>query len=259
MRRRWLSFLLVAAVTSVPLVAGAAAPSDFPRFFASGVRLYKAMDFESALEQFQLARAQPHGADDDVQALLYLGILKFELGAEAAASDLFRTALAIDPAARLPVRVSPLIETAFENERKNIARINPGSRAPRPPPAPPAAARAAPPAAVAAPAQPSDASKSRHVAGGVLIGVGGAALVAGAISYGVAWLKYSDYEVGLLTRSEASTIELESQVGVGLAIGGLVVLATGITVFAWPDGSTVGTAIVPTRGGAAFAIQGALP
>lgn len=237
-----------------PGLSAAAAASDFQPFFQSGVRLHKAMDFERALEQFQLARAQPHSADEDVQVSLYQGILLFELGQEAEAAEAFRTALSVRPQAALPVAVSPRIQLSFEKERAALAKLSP--------PAPPAKAEpeAPKPAPAAAVVEKSPSpSRGRTIGGAVLTGLGAASVVVGAIAYGSAWANYPKVERGEATRAEAEEVDLDAKAGVGLLVAGGVLLVPGVVLLALPDGSSATVTLAPGRGGASACLSGTFP
>ncbi|MGC4119936.1 MAG: tetratricopeptide repeat protein [Myxococcales bacterium] len=265
--RRLLLLLIVSLAFMVPPGARAAAPSDFGKLFASGVALYKAMDFEGALEQFQLARRQPHGATEEVQAAIYAGILQFELGREAQAVELFRVAASLDPTAPLPVKVSPRIEIAFEKERSTFLAlmqnatpqpapivVRPGEPPVTVPPAPsPAgpdkvgAKEYEPAKPVAAEAAASGGPSGRRVAGAVVMSVGGVAALVG-VGFLINWLNLSSSET-----------DLQSGLGLGLAIGGGVAAAAGVVLVALPDGTSARATLAPVHGGLAVAVQGTLP
>jgi tetratricopeptide (TPR) repeat protein len=270
--------LIVAAVFVVsPLAAQAAAPSDFPKFFASGVRLYKDMDFERALEQFQLARTQPHGAAEEVQAALYAGILHFELGNEAQAQELFRLAASLDPQAPLPVKVSPRIEIAYEKERAKFAALMqqaappPGTppvalqpvyqvgQAPQPQPQAVRNLEPVAPVATRAGAAQSSGPGGKKVAGGVVLGLGAAAAIVGGAAYGLAWANYPKYQRNEASRAEAEQMDLDAKLGLGLLIAGAATAVVGIVLLALPDGTSATASFSPLPGGAAFAVRGTLP
>lgn len=254
MRMRLLLPTLTLALAALPArEASAAAPgSDYPRLFAEGVRLYKDMDFERSLEQFQLARRQPHDAAEEVQALLYCGILQFELGKEAESDQTFGIAASLDPRAALPVKVSPRVEIAYEKQRAKFAALMPELA--RPPAPPPEAAVAAPPAAAA-----TDQGKApltpRRTAGAVLTALGAAGLLAGAISYAIS----ADSFPLSTGAASASDRELEKNLGIGCLVGGLAVGVTGVVLLALPEGGSATAAVAPLPGGAALVLAGTLP
>ncbi|HEY3451356.1 MAG TPA: hypothetical protein VGK67_33670 [Myxococcales bacterium] len=128
-----LALLLTLAAPGLGRAAAPAAKSDFRRYFDSAVQLYRTMDLERSLEQLRLAKQQRHGADEDVVASMYEGILRFELGDEPGSASAFRAALFLDPAAAMPVQVSPRIALMLERERTRLRQKAPVT-APQPVP-----------------------------------------------------------------------------------------------------------------------------
>ncbi|MBI5549699.1 MAG: hypothetical protein HY901_37915 [Deltaproteobacteria bacterium] len=247
--------LLFAA--SVLLLSGgvrAAESADFSRFFASGVAMYRTFEFERALEQFKHARAQPHGADQDVQVSLYEGILLYELGKEEEARASFRSALAMDLAAKLPVSVSPVIELAFQAEGEKARKMGLQAPAVAVAPEPALAASTAPPAMTEEKAAPRS-----KILPAVLTALGAAAVIGGGVSLGMSWAKHADYQDGKLTRAEAEDAQLDAQAGVGVAVAGGVLLAAGVVIFALPEGNRASAALVPVRDGAVASLTVTLP
>jgi hypothetical protein len=115
----WQALLLGLALSSLlPSVAHAALQEDAQTYLLSAKRLYESLDYEAALTQLQLARQVSRSREQEINLLLYEGILLSELSRwdEGAAS--FKTALELDIAAKLPVQVSPKVSARFESLRK---------------------------------------------------------------------------------------------------------------------------------------------
>ena len=206
--------------------------------------------------------------------MLCAGILQYELGKEGEAQQLFALGASLDPRVALPVKVSPRIEIVYERERARFAALMPNVVAPqvaqplavaRPLPlAPPVAAVPAgavePTPTVRREAQGGTrGGKSKKVAGGVILGVGAAAAIAGGVCYGFAWSRYPKYQYGQATRADAEEMDLFFKAGVGGLIGGIAVAAVGVLLVSLPDGTSATASVAPVPGGAAFALQGTLP
>ncbi|QQR44693.1 hypothetical protein JKA73_00610 [Myxococcus xanthus] len=113
--RRCLS--LAACIWIVIPVHAARADGDFERHVAEAVRLYDDLEYERALEQLDRARGSLRGPRDRVTLALHRGIISADLGRWQAARDEFRSALLLEPEARLPLRVSPKVAREFEAQR----------------------------------------------------------------------------------------------------------------------------------------------
>lgn len=114
----WRRCLSLAACLWVVIPAHAArASSEFERHVAEAVRLYDDLEYERALEQLDRARGSLRGSRDRVTLALHRGIIIADLGRWQAARDEFRTALLLEPEARLPLRVSPKVAREFEAQR----------------------------------------------------------------------------------------------------------------------------------------------
>lgn len=113
--RRCLS--LAACIWIVIPVHAARADGDFERHVAEAVLLYDDLEYERALEQLERARGSLRGSRDRVTLALHRGIISADLGRWQAARDEFRSALLLEPDARLPLRVSPKVSREFEAQR----------------------------------------------------------------------------------------------------------------------------------------------
>lgn len=268
---------LLAALVALASTASAAPPgSDFRRFFDSAVHLYRALDFERSLAQLHLAKAQPHGADEDVQIALYEGILQYELGHVREAGEAFREALSLDLGIDLPVSVSPKIRTTFEAERQKARTLaKRAGLAPSPAPQPAARpAEATPaPAAALAPAAPPVVTRAAPMPTHRKIGlaadaVGVAGLAAGGIFDHLAARAHAEAsrqaEAGTdrtaFDRANEDFQERRTAALVGYVAGG-VLLVGGLVATFWPEAARPPAAVtvVPTADGLALSVSGTWP
>ena len=229
----------LALVLAAPRAHGAES-SNFDRLFQGGVRRYRALDFERALAQFQLARAQPHGADDEVNLSLFEGVLQFELGQNEASGESFRSALAVNLDAQLPSWVAPRIREAFESERKRLSR-----RAP----APTGSTAAAP------------SARPQRVAGYVLDAAGAALLVGGAVC-GVLTMRSYDGAKSATNQVDLDALrkrgKAEALAADVLYAAGAVTLTVGLVLtFTAPrEAQRVKVGAAPLAGGAGVVVSG---
>jgi tetratricopeptide (TPR) repeat protein len=103
----------------VPLHA-ARAEGAFERHISEAVRLYEDLEYELALEQLERARSVPHSEEEEATRLLYQGLISADLGSWEAARVAFRSALALKPDAKLPIRISPKVSREFESQRSRV-------------------------------------------------------------------------------------------------------------------------------------------
>jgi hypothetical protein len=145
--------LLLASTLWLPAPAARAAPGEFESYLQAAVRLYDSLDYERALEYLGRAKAKAGSVDDDVQVSLYEGIVLAELGRTDDSTAAFRAALLLRPEARLPLKVSPKVEEAFQLEQARVQKEL--AARPQAPPAPPTSPpRAKPPTPPATPPPP---------------------------------------------------------------------------------------------------------
>ena len=117
-RGRGLTLAVCLSVVLPPLAARA--EGEFESHIAEAVRLYDELEYELALEQLERAGKLPHGTDEEVTLSLYKGIISADLGRWEAARAGFRSALVLNPDARLPLRVSPKVTAEFEAQRRKL-------------------------------------------------------------------------------------------------------------------------------------------
>jgi tetratricopeptide (TPR) repeat protein len=115
-------------------VRSAHAADDFNRYLRAAVRLYETLDYERALKQLERARRVARGVEEDVTLGLHEGIILADMGRWQDARATFKTALLLNPEAKLPLRVSPKVEAEFEKQRERarqeLARMQ-GQQEPR--------------------------------------------------------------------------------------------------------------------------------
>lgn len=146
-------------VAPTPTQAGPSAGSEeeFKRRLTAGIRLYESLEYERALQQVQRAKEVTHSSDQDVTASLYEGLILADMGQTEQSLAAFKTALLLNPEAKLPVKASPKVAKDFEdlrvhvreelarNERKQ-AEAQAAAKPPAPAPEKPVAAAPQPPA-----------------------------------------------------------------------------------------------------------------
>jgi hypothetical protein len=259
--RRFPPALLVAGLLAFGVLPRPAhAQGKFERHLTAVARLYEALEYERALTQIELARKQPHTSEQEVELSVYEGIILAESGKQDSSTAAFKSALLVQPDAKLPVKVSPKVNTLFESVREQVQRElaalapkEPPKVEPPPPQPPPVAA---PPPAVAT---QSPVLKGLRSAAPVTAIAGGALFVAGGISYALSR--------GELSRLRGDGSDLGSQeavdksvskgntlqtVGVGLAAvgtAGLLAAAGGFLLGAPDEPVAVG---LGTDGTSAF-------
>ncbi|WP_257448763.1 class III extradiol ring-cleavage dioxygenase family protein [Archangium lipolyticum] len=109
--------LVLLSLVGAPLSAAHAA-DDFNRYLRAAVRLYEGLDYERALKQLERARRVARGVEEDVTLGLHEGIILADMGRWQDALATFKTALLLNPEAKLPLRVSPKVEAEFEKQRE---------------------------------------------------------------------------------------------------------------------------------------------
>jgi tetratricopeptide (TPR) repeat protein len=109
--------LVLLSLVGAPLQSAHAA-DDFNRYLRAAVRLYESLDYERALKQLERARRVARGVEEDVILGLHEGIILADMGRWQDAQATFKTALLLNPEAKLPLRVSPKVEAEFEKQRE---------------------------------------------------------------------------------------------------------------------------------------------
>ncbi|WP_257460310.1 hypothetical protein [Archangium lipolyticum] len=102
--------------------SGTRSEKDFKRYIMAAVRLYESLEYERALAQLGRARRLVDSVKEDVLVSLYEGAIQADLGRMNEALASFKTALLLDPDAKLPLRVSPKVEQEFETLRTRVRK-----------------------------------------------------------------------------------------------------------------------------------------
>ncbi|HEY3451358.1 MAG TPA: hypothetical protein VGK67_33680 [Myxococcales bacterium] len=260
---RFLVLVSAALGLALPLPSRAAAASDFARYLESAAQLYGVGDHARALEQLSSARAQPHGADDDVLALLWEGILHDELGDEERACEAFRTGLSLDLEAQLPVQVRQRIGLHFELEREKLRQLKKQAATVSPPRPPPP-----PPTDPAADARQPAAERPLRLWAIAPLAAGAAAALAGGAVLGVAKDRYDALMSGAASPADAPAFRDAGKtfqaVGWTLTAVGVAAAAAGALLLALPPGPDAPSArvgVVPALvpGGGGILVRAELP
>ncbi len=114
----WLGLTLLLASSEAKAQA-----IDAPeRYLLAASQLYRALEYERALEQLKRARTVSKGVGDDALIARYEGIILFDAGKPEEAAAAFREALYLEPDAVLPLKVSPKISATFEATRVTVKK-----------------------------------------------------------------------------------------------------------------------------------------
>ncbi|MCE9668308.1 hypothetical protein LY474_10840 [Myxococcus stipitatus] len=118
---RWLCVLSLGLLL-LPVGARAEPSPDVRKYLMSINRLIEDLEYERALEQISRAKKVSQGPEDDVAVSLYEGVVLAELskGRQDEAEAAFKSALFLDPDAKLPLSVSPKLKRRFEEVRKKV-------------------------------------------------------------------------------------------------------------------------------------------
>jgi hypothetical protein len=189
--RRLVSSVVVAGLIIVgTLPRPAYAQEKFQRHLNAAIRLYEGLEYERALTQLKLAADVPHNSDQEVELSLYEGIIQTDLGHQDEGTAAFKSALLVQPDAKLPVKVAPKVARLFESVRIQVQRelAAMGSKStPQPPTPDVTAAPSSPDATTAATTVSKEAADRSSLRRRALIPAiaGGALVVAGGISWAV--------------------------------------------------------------------------
>jgi hypothetical protein len=126
--------------------AQAEVESGVRAYLLSVNRLYQDLEYERALAQITRARSLTPTVVEDVALSLYEGIILADMNRWEESAGAFKEALFIQPAAKLPVKVSPKVERHFEKVRQAVKQELTAHT---------------PPAASSPPKQPSPQSESK--------------------------------------------------------------------------------------------------
>jgi tetratricopeptide (TPR) repeat protein len=93
---------------------------EFKRHLTASIRLYESLEYERALQQLQRAKELARNAEQDVIVSLYEGLILADMGQGEQAQAAFKTALLLNPEAKLPVKASPKVASDFEAMRVRV-------------------------------------------------------------------------------------------------------------------------------------------
>lgn len=249
-------------------------------YLTSVNRLYEDLEYEQALGQIARARRLALTMAEKVELALYEGIILADMSRWEESAAAFKAALSLNPAAKLPVKVSPKVAQHLEAVRQQVQRdqalATPSGQTPTPPPSQDAArplAEAPPPEAkipLASPAVPAAATEVAQpdpLRPQVLIpAIGGGVLtVAGCTFWALSRkelsrLRNNAPELATLedARSSASHGKTYQTVGVGLLGAGLASLGTAAGMYFLGTSSNQVALGLSTDGTSAF-VQGVWP
>ncbi|WP_256569353.1 hypothetical protein [Myxococcus qinghaiensis] len=122
-RGAWVWGLLLGLLV-LPVPARAEVSPDVRRYLMSINRLIEDLEHERALEQIVRAKKVSKGPEDDVAVSLYEGVVLAELsqGRQAESDAAFKSALFLNPDAKLPLTVSPKLRERFESVRQKVLK-----------------------------------------------------------------------------------------------------------------------------------------
>jgi len=133
--RSWRA-LLGLSILLFQVTAAAQAKTPVQALLQEARRRFDNLEYERTLVELLSAQRLTRTQDELVSILLLKGIVLAELGKKAEASDTFREALRLRPAAVLPVDVSPKIARQFDavSETLTVAKPEPQKRSKKPTP-----------------------------------------------------------------------------------------------------------------------------
>lgn len=137
---------IVAMFATFPLPALA----DGKRDLDDGIAFYENLDTDRAIERLKSAAdAKDLGPSDRAKALLYLGIVQYEVGKESEAEGSWKRAYALDAKISAPSGTSPKVVSALEKARprSSVVEVAPSpspSKSPTKSPSPSASASPSP-------------------------------------------------------------------------------------------------------------------
>jgi len=199
---------------------------------------YEKLEYEQALEQITHARRLPCTQEETAALSLYEGIILADLSRWDESANAFKRALSLNPAARLPVKVSPKVEQHLEAARQELQRAQAPAKI---------AAETLPPAGASLRSeQPSLTSHLQQarvlipaVSGGVLMVAGGTSWMLSRRE--LSRLRNNDPDLAPQKdrQSSASRGRTYQTVGAGLLGAGLVSLgvAAGLYALGMPSGA----------------------
>ncbi len=188
-----------------------------------GHQAFDNLRYEQALEHFTRSLASAESTEERVDAYLYIGMSRFELGDEPGARQAFREALALDRKAALSPLASPKIESAFADERARFAIEAPLPTQASPPPAPA-------PVTATTPAPPVT---TRSHLPTIIAAAAGVALITAGVLVGISARRAGDDAEAATFASDAKALDDKAQArartsnilyGAGAVLGGFALV-----------------------------------
>jgi tetratricopeptide (TPR) repeat protein len=276
---------LLLLVVLVPFLATAQS-KNVKKYMNAAITMYENLEYEKALKQLKKAREKANGPDDEGVISLLEGAVLADMGKEEKATDAFKAGFSIDPEAKLPVDVSPKVshlaekvraqvkkllapqieqEKALEEKRlaeekraadeREKARLDEEARLAEQRRA--EAEKNKPPPAVVKPVETGGSVRKFSWIPGA---VGLAAAGVGTYFLVSASGKYTALNSGTAPSADAAAMrdsgKTDQTVGMALVGVGAAGVAAAIVMFAVGGPSSTGVAVVPTRDGALFTVQG---
>jgi hypothetical protein len=127
-----LGALVVLTLTASPV-------GEAQTMLRDAIALYHQRSLDKALELLSHAKVKSKGPQDDLQILLYEGLIEMDLGDVKSGATAFRSALLLNPEVQLPETASPMVLEQFEAIRAEVTM-----QAPPPKPMAPQTTGAAP-------------------------------------------------------------------------------------------------------------------
>jgi tetratricopeptide (TPR) repeat protein len=247
---------VVLIVMSLTGFAAVAAPRQGNPHLKTAVRLYKALEYDEALEVIEKAVKWPSNTPkDDVFLAVLEGILAFETQQPKRGEAAFRRALSIDLEVKPEVPLSPKVSDQLEQVRREVRASRAGKAVPSefPPPRPTEAPSLAP-----AFGSPSPLRLPLAIGGGVVA-------IGGLLSWGRA--KAIENQVRTADASISTKLQLEGSLQQGRTFEtlGWVLMGVGAATASGSllllDAPSTGTSLTasPTPGGAQLFLYGSLP
>ena len=103
-----------------PERAHAANVPSVQELVGSVAMLFEELEYERALTQIRYARGLPRSTQEDVTLFIYEGLILCEVGEWAGGTAAFKSALALSPEVKLPVKAAPSVEALFEAVRPSL-------------------------------------------------------------------------------------------------------------------------------------------
>ncbi len=118
--KTWWLGLLAVALLALPAWAQG---DDAKKYFNAAVTLYENLEYEKALTQLEKARSKATGSEDEIRIALLEGCVLADMGKASKATESFKLGFGLDADAKLPVAVSPKVQTLAESARESVKKM----------------------------------------------------------------------------------------------------------------------------------------